>query len=170
MFRFKGKKHLLNIYFYIVLVFKTLTSLMELIGGILMFIIKHDNLKNLINTIALPELQRDPNDILMNSLIEFGKDFSIGSQYTVALFMIVQGSAKLIVIWLLIKKKVWAYPLAAAVFFAFITYEIYSFINNNSLIVLGATLIDVAFIVIIILEYRLMKKEQTKSQGPTCDE
>jgi len=160
MVKLKGKKNILNIYFYLVLFFKALTSLMELVGGFLILIINHESINKIIRSVAIPELRKDPTDVLMINLVKFGNNFSINSQYSVAIFMMLQGVAKLIVIWLLVKKKVWAYPLAVLVFLAFITYEIYSFINSNSIIVLGATVIDVAIIVVIILEYRLMIKEK----------
>ena len=76
--------------------------------------------------------------------------------------MLLHGTTKLVVIWLLLKKKLWAYPLAVVVFGLFIAFEIYKYIPGPSVLLLLIIIIDAAMIVMIVLEYKQLKKKQSE--------
>jgi uncharacterized membrane protein len=76
--------------------------------------------------------------------------------------MLLHGTIKLAVIWLLWKKKIWAYLPAVAVFGLFIVYEIYSYMHSNSVLMLLIIIIDAAIIAMIILEYWHLKTKKVK--------
>lgn len=153
---------IINTSFYAGLFVKAVNAFVEFLGGIIMLTLNHEKLTSLIEHIALPELRQDPNDVLMNYLITLGQNLSIGSQHSIAVYMLLHGSIKLAVIYLLWKKKIWAYKPAVAVFGLFIAYELYSYLNSHSLIMLCIIIIDAAIIAMIILEYRHLKAEKTK--------
>lgn len=157
-----SKDNIINASFYTGLFLKGVNALVEFLGGIVMLVLNHEKLTSLIELIALPELRQDPNDVLMNYLITLGQNLSIGSQRSIAVYMLLHGSIKLVVIYLLWKKKIWAYKPAVAVFGLFIAYEVYSYLHSNSLIMLCIIIIDAAIIAMIILEYRHLKAEKTK--------
>ena len=152
-----NKDFIINIGFYVSLILKGANALIELIGGFLMLIISHDWLNKLILSIALPELRDDPDDPLMNYLIVHG--LNISSQHSIAVFMLFHGLAKAIIIWLLWKNKMWAYPLAFVAFGIFISYEAHSFWENQSLFMLLIVILDLVVITMIALKYRSLKKE-----------
>lgn len=152
-----NKYSIINIGFYGGLTIKAIDALIEFIGGFLLLILSHNLLNNLIHLIALPELIEDPKDIVMNYFIKFGQNFSISSQHSVAIYLLIHGTTKLVVIWLLINKKLWAYPLASVVFGLFTIYEIYSLLHNPSILLLLLIIVDAAMIVMIILEYKQLK-------------
>lgn len=153
----KAKTPLLEKTFYIGLAFKALNALIEFISGFVMVILNHDWLDRMIKLIALPELREDPNDIIMNFLISLGQNFTINSVRSVAIFLLLHGIIKLSVVWLLWKKKLWAYPPAAIIFGLFIAYEIYIFTHSVSVPLLLLIIIDTVLVVMIILEYRILK-------------
>jgi uncharacterized membrane protein len=159
-----NKDTIINIGFYGGLAVKALNALIEFIGGFLLIVISHDELNRLIRLIALPELKEDPNDIVMNYFITLCQNSSINAQHSVAIYMLLHGITKLAMVWLLVKKKLWAYPLAMVVFGLFITYEIYSYMHSHSVLVLLIVIIDAAIIFMIILEYIRLKKEKTKKE------
>ena len=78
--------------------------------------------------------------------------------------MLLHGITKLAMVWLFLKKKLWAYPLAMAVFGLLIIYEIYSYIHSQSLLVLLIVIIDAAIIFMIILEYKRLKTEKASNE------
>lgn len=157
-----NKDTIINIGFYGGLTIKAVDALIEFIGGFLLMILSHDWLNRLIQIVALPELREDPKDIVMNYFITLGQNFSISSQHSVAIYMLLHGTTKLAVIWLLLKKKLWAYPLSVVVFELFIVYEIYSYIHSLSVLLLLLIIIDIGMIVMIILEYKRLKTEKAK--------
>lgn len=151
------KDTIINIGFYGGLILKAVDALIEFIGGFLLMILNHDWLNILIQIIALPELVEDPKDVVMNYFITLGQNFSISAQHSVAIYMFLHGTTKLAVIWLLWRKKLWAYPLAVVVFGMFIAYEIYSYIHNPSVLLPLLIILDIAMIAMIILEYKRLK-------------
>jgi uncharacterized membrane protein len=157
-----NKDTIINIGFYGGMFIKAVNALIEFLGGILMIALNHESLYSLIELIALPELRQDPNDVLMNYLITVGNNLSIGSQHSIAVYMLLHGSIKMVVIYLLWNKKIWAYKPAVAVFGLFIAYEVYSYLNSSSLLMLFIIIIDAAIIALIILEYKHLKAEKTK--------
>lgn len=159
------KDNIINIGFYGGLAIKAIYAMIELISGIFMISLSHETLNILIQLIALPELREDPSDILMNYFITLGQNFSISSQHSVAIYLLFHGTSKLAVIWLLIKKKMWAYPLAVIVFGFFIVYEIYGYTHSHSMLLLLVIIIDAAMIAMIILEYKQLKIEKTRKEG-----
>jgi uncharacterized membrane protein len=158
------KDAIINIGFYVGLGIKAVDALIEFIGGLLLVIINHDRLNHLIKFIANSELREDPKDIIINYFITLGQNFSISSQQTVAIYLLLHGISKIVVIWLLFKKKLWAFPLAVAVFGLFITYEIYNYYHSPSVLLFMFIIIDIAMIAIIILEYKRLKSKKEKEE------
>jgi uncharacterized membrane protein len=156
-----SKENIIDIGFYGGLFIKAVNALIEFVGGILMITLNHERLNRLIKIVALPELREDPKDFLMNYLITIGHNLSMSSQHSIAVYMLLHGTIKLAVIWLLWKKKIWAYLPAVAVFGLFIIYEIYSYMHSNSVLMLLIILIDAAIIAMIILEYRHLKTKKS---------
>lgn len=159
-----NKDTIINIGFYSGLAIKALNALVEFIGGLLMIVLNHEGLNRMIRLIAIPELREDPKDFIMNHLILLGQDLSISSQHSVALYMLLHGTTKLVVIGLLWKKKLWAYLPAVAVFGLFVAYEIYSYMDSRSALMLLIVVIDIAIIVLIILEYRRLKAQRREQR------
>ena len=156
-----SKDTIINIGFYGGMLIKGVNALIEFLGGILMIALNHESLNRLIELIALPELRQDPNDVLMNYLIALGRNLSFGSQHSIAVYMLLHGSIKMAVIYLLWNKKIWAYKPAVAVFGLFIVYEIYSYVHSGSVLMLLIIIIDAAIIALIILEYKRLKAHKT---------
>lgn len=91
-----------------------------------------------------------------------GQNFSISTQHSVAAYMLLHGTTKLVVIWLLLTKKLWAYPFAVVVFALFIAYEMYSYMHSLSVLMFMMVIIDIAIVVMIILEYNHLKISKIK--------
>jgi len=160
-----SKDTIINIGFYSGMFIKAVNAFIEFLGGILMIALNHESINRLIELIALPELRQDPKDVLMNYLIALGQNLSIGSQHSIAVYMLLHGSIKMAAIYLLWNKKIWAYKPAVVVFGLFIAYEVYSFAHSKSVLMLLIIIIDAAIIALIILEYKHLKTSKKAVQG-----
>jgi Predicted membrane protein len=150
----------INTGFYGGLVIKAINALIEIIGGFFVMFLTRDWLNNVIMQIALPELREDPDDPVMNYLITLSQTFSTNAQHSIAVYMLLHGITKLGIIWLLWKQKLWAFPLGMFIFGIFITYEIYSYFHNHSLLILLIVIFDIAIFIIIFMEYKRLKKKK----------
>ena len=157
-----NKNNIIDISFYAGLAIKAANALLEIVGGFLLVILTPDGLSRLIRIIALPELSEDPADPLMNYLIRLGQNLTSSTQDSVAIYMLLHGATKLVVIWLLWKKILWAYPLAMIIFGLFIGYETYSYLHSQSILILLIMVLDAAILVLIILEYLRLKPGRTQ--------
>jgi len=151
---------IVNTSFYIGLIIKGFDALAELVGGCLLLSVNHDWVLQVIRLIAAPELGEDPTDIIMNYIIKFGDTFSLTSQHAVAVYLLIHGVMKIIIIGLLWTKQLRAYIPAAFAFVVFIVYETYSWIQTPSIILALFISIDIVMTFIIILEYRRIKEER----------
>lgn len=139
---------------------KAVDATIEFAGGFLLGLLNHDWLHQLIVSWALPELYEDPNDSVMNYFLTLGQNFSITTQHSVAFYLMLHGGLKLIVVWLLWKKKLWSYLPAVGVFSVLIIYEIYKFIHTFSIALLIFIILDITLNIFIILEYKELKAEK----------
>lgn len=139
---------------------KAVDAAIEFAGGFLLGLLNHDWLHQLIVSRALPELYEDPNDNVMNYFLTLGQNFSITAQHSVAFYLMLHGGLKLIVVWLLWKKKLWFYIPAFCVFGLLIIYEIYKFIHTLSIALLIFIILDITLNIFIILEYKELKAEK----------
>jgi len=155
--RILNKYKLIDVGFYGGLGLKALNALVENIGGWLILMITPQWLNQVILHYALPELRQDPNDPLMNRLITMGQNFTDSTQNSIAIYMILHGALKLMVIYLLWKKYLWAFPLGIAVFGVFIVYELYSYMHSQSLLMLIIVVFDLLILALIVLEYRRLE-------------
>ncbi len=154
-----NRDRLIDIGFYGGLAVKAANAVLEIAGGFLMIVINHDWLDRLILQIALPELREDPQDYLMNYFVTLSQNSSSSTQHLLAYYMLLHGGIKLAVLWLLWKRKLWAFPPGLAVFGIFVAYEIFSYIHTHSLVLLLVIILDLAIVTIVILEYRRLKTE-----------
>ena len=158
----KNQKYkLIDLLFYWGLAIKGAIALLEIGSGFMLTLVSHDHLNQLLRLITTRELQKNPNDFIMNYLLTLGQNFSISSQHFASLFMLLHGMIKITVVFLLLRKILWAYPLSVFVFSLLITYEIYSYMNTSSILLMLLILLDAAMIIIILLEYKRLKSIQS---------
>jgi uncharacterized membrane protein len=145
--------------FHIGLIMKGVYDLGEILSGILLIFLTPDRMGKLITIISSGELREDPNDFIMRHLISFSKTFSINTQLTASLYLLSHGLVKILIIILLWKKKLWAYPASCVVFSIFVIIQMLNFIQTYSITMLFLTLIDIIMIILTILEYKNIRAE-----------
>jgi len=163
----KNRTRLVHIGFEIGLLLKGLFALGEVLCGFGMIFMNPGRVNRLITWATRDELVEDPRDRITNYLISFGHTFTVDLQHFLILYLFFHGAVKLIVILLLWKKKLWAYPLSVAVFVGFIIYQVYKYINAPSVVLLFLTFLDVAMIILTIFEYKALKIKLTPERTTT---
>jgi len=157
------EKKILHIGFEIGLLLKSVFAAFEVLSGILLIFITPERLNQFINILVREELQEDPKDLIAHYLVVFGQSFSVSAQQFGVFYLISHGIIKLVVLFLLWKKKLWAYPLSIAVFLGFIAYQVYRFTFTHSIGLLLLTLLDLVMIWLTIVEYNNAKQESCKT-------
>lgn len=153
----KKQKSIFHIGFEIGLLLKGIHGLLEVIGGILMYFLSPARLNGLTRFLTKHELSEDPKDVVANLLIQTSAKFSISMQYFAVLYFLSHGIVKCILIFLLWKKKIWAYPLTIVVFILFIAYQIYRYTLTPSIFLIFLTILDLIMIALTIMEYKRLQ-------------
>lgn len=143
--------------FLVSIFIKGLDGFLELIGGISFLIINPTKWYELVKTVTRVELLEDPNDIVANYLISISSQFNHSFQIYASIFLLSHGLIKLFIIFSLLKKKMWAYPVALIVFSIFAFYQIYLYILNPRFSLMILTIVDALVIIITYMEYKRVK-------------
>ena len=148
--------------FEIGLLLKFIGGILEVIGAALMLLLTPDRISSFVRLITQHELLEDPKDFIANYLLSFSQSFSVSAQLFGVFYLASHGIIKAALVYLLWRKKPWAYPLAVAVLILFAAYQIYRMSMKFSLLMLFLTVLDIVMIVLTILEYKRVKAEKSK--------
>jgi uncharacterized membrane protein len=156
----KLNKRNIHVGFHIGLILKGLYDTGEVLCGILLIFLTPERMNKLITFISKNELQEDPKDLIMNYLVSFSHVFSISMQHFTSVYLLSHGLVKILILFLLWRKKLWAYPLSCVIFMIFIIIQTQRFSQTHSIVLLALTIIDIAMIVLTILEYKNIKTDK----------
>src|SRR5579864_1241907 len=144
--------------FDISVIVKGIDGALEGVGGILLLFIKPEQLIAIIRFLTQRELTEDPQDIIVNYLLNTSHRLSISTELFLAIYLLIHGLIKIIIVIGLLKNKVWAYPLGIIIFSAFVVYQLYQFAQSHTLSLIILTIFDVFVILLTWHEYRFIKK------------
>ncbi len=151
------KAHLRELLFRISMVLKGLDGIVEIAGAICLWVVSPEWLVHVVRMLTRDEIAEDPHDLVANFLRHAAGHFSLSGQHFMAFYLLAHGVVKIFVVAALLRGKLWAYPIAVAVFSAFIVYQTYRFALTESIGLLALTVIDLVVIFFIWLEYRAVR-------------
>ncbi len=137
---------------------KGLHALIEVIGGLALYLTSTATIIGWINRFSQGELTEDPKDWVANHAMRFGESFSVEQHHFYAFYLLSHGLIKGALVVGLLREKLWAYPASFVVFGAFIAYQLYrySFTHDFGLILLS--IFDAFVILLAAHEYRLLRR------------
>lgn len=157
------QKDIVYIGFNIGLLLKGIHGLIEIIGGALMFFLTPNRMNALTRFLTRHELSEDPRDLVANFIFNFSTSFSISTQHFAIFYLISHGIIKCVLILLLWRKKLWAYPLTIVSFILFIAYQIYRYSFTYSIFLILLSIFDAIMIVLTYLEYKRIKSDPSEN-------
>ena len=137
---------------------KAANAVLELVGGIVILLVSKAFVVTTVLALTKEELLEDPKDIIANYLVASAHAFTIGTQYFIAIYLLIHGIIKIVLVFQLLKKRLWAYPAAIIVFSLFVVYQIWRWSISGSLWYIALTLLDIALIYLTYREYKSLKK------------
>ncbi|MDD5192020.1 MAG: DUF2127 domain-containing protein [Candidatus Nanoarchaeia archaeon] len=146
-------------------VFKTITilkgihAIIEILLGIILLILNTEFISNTIVAFIEGRLVGDPSSFIAQYISQFGIDLSLSIKLFLSLYLLIHGVVNLSLVYGIIKKPFWAYPLSIVLFIGFIIYQAYSYLIFPSAWLLFLTLFDILFIGLVFYEYHLLLKK-----------
>jgi uncharacterized membrane protein len=120
---------------------KGLHALIEIAGGLALYLLGSDLIARWIR----------PHEWLANH-------FNPGEQAFYAFYLVSHGLVKSVIVFGLLKEKLWAYPASFAVFSAFIAYQLYRYSYTHDIGLIALSIFDLFVIALAVHEYRLLRK------------
>ena len=144
--------------FVVSVLFKGAHALIEIAGGIALYLVSTETIVRAINNWSYDELIEDKNDWIATHLLHFAQNFSVAQHDFYAFYLLSHGIVKSLLVIGLLRERLWAYPASFAVFGAFIAYQLYrySFTHDWGLILLS--IFDAFVIYLAVHEYGLLRK------------
>ena len=153
--RDKGK--LVHLFFDVSLAAKAVDGALEIVGGVLLLLVDPRQMGRLAQVLTRGELAEDPRDFIAGHLLSAARHLSAGTQAFAAIFLLWHGAVKVALVWALLRRHLWAYPIATGAFALFLAYQLYRYAHTRSAWLLVLSALDVFVIVITWLEYRRLR-------------
>ena len=154
----KNGRDIFHISFEIALILKAINGLIEIIGGVLLIFVNSNYLNRIISYLAQGELTEDPKDFIANTIIQLSRDFSDSTLRFGIVYLFSHGLIKLLLVVLLWKRKIWAYPLTIIFLTVFIAYQAYRYTTNASVMMILLSVLDVVVIILTFIEYQKQRQ------------
>jgi len=145
--------------FEIIVFFKGLEGVFEILGGaLLVYAAETDKLVQFILRITEHELTQDPNDFLANKLVEVAQNIDPGINFGMV-YLLAHGLIKTFLSVMLLKRKLWAYPLAMYTWFTLAILLLVKFFDGWNPLYLLLSFFDLATGILTIIDYRKLEAE-----------
>jgi uncharacterized membrane protein len=150
--------------FDVSLILKGLDGLLELVGGILLFVISPVRLNAIVRFLTQHELSEDPHDFVATRLVWYAHLFTTSVSLFLAIYLLTHGLVKIVLVVAVLKEQLWAYPWMIAFLLIFIAYQVYQLTLNLSVGLLLLTLFDLFIVVLTFLEFQKHKRKTSPAQ------
>jgi uncharacterized membrane protein len=142
--------------FRLALLVKAVDGAVELVGALVLLALPGAALHALVNAVVSRDLLGPPDGSLARHFEAGTAEFVSGNRTFAVVYLGLHGVVKLGLVGALLRGWRAAYPVAAVVLGVFVVYEIYRAVVTGSVLLPFLAALDVAIIVVIVREYRLV--------------
>ncbi len=139
---------------------KGVDGVLEALGAVLLLAVTPGQINRIVSALTQHELSEDPHDFIATHLLHAARHLSMSTERFASIYLASHGILKIALVWALLRSKLWAYPIAIAVFVGFAAYQVYRYALSHSAAMLALTVLDAFVIVFTSLEYRALRAER----------
>lgn len=151
--------------FQIGLVLKGLDGALELIGGLLLLVMTPDQISSLLRALTQHELSEDPEDLIAGLLVHFANTLTVSVSLISAVYLLLHGLVKVVLVWAVLSNHLWAYPWMIAFLLFFIIFQAYQLWTAFSWAIFWLTVFDVFIVWLTWREYRSHRALRSGAQN-----
>lgn len=133
---------------------KGLIGLVEVLGGLVLLLASPDGLRRLTRSWTRGELAEDPYDLIATRLLHSVDHLTGPAVLFGAVYLLVHGAVKVVLVVALLLNRLWAYPAMITVLLLFIGYQSYEIVRHPTAGLVALTLFDTAVLALTWREYR----------------
>ena len=144
---------------------KGLDGLLEAVGGVLLWFFKPEALGSTLQAIFQHELLRDPHDFLARHLLHTSEKIAQSDPLFASIFLVSHGLVKAALSVLLWMNKLWAYPVAIAVFTAFAIFGIFRYMHTHATLLIVIAAFDLLVVWLVWEEWGAESKKRVERKA-----
>ena len=143
--------------FRAVVVLKGLDGLVEVFGGIALWLLGPGRIINGVYRITQDKISENPHELVATHLRDAASHVSVSGNHFMAAYLFINGVVKVVLVLALLRGKLWAYPLAMAVFGCLVAYLVYRFTFTHGVGLILLSAFDLLLIWLVWREYQVAK-------------
>ncbi|MFF2028747.1 DUF2127 domain-containing protein [Arthrobacter sp. NPDC058192] len=152
--------------FRVILILKGLDGILELVGGILLLVVSPQQIGAMARALTQHELSEDPHDLVANALVQATGHLSGSASLFGAVYLLLHGLVKVVLVWAVLQDKLWAYPWMIGFLLVFIVYQSYKILVSFSWGMVLLTAFDAFIVWLTWREYRRHKARTGSERRP----
>ncbi len=152
------RRNVREVLFLLSVWFKGIDGFLELVGGIALLAVTPGLILHVIRSLTQDEITEDPRDLVANALRHFARHLSFATEHFMAVYLLIHGVVKIMLVWALLARALVAYPVSMVIFAGFLVYQLYRYTFTHSAGLLLLSVLDVGVIVLVFLEYRALRQ------------
>lgn len=144
--------------FRITVTLKGLDGLLEVVGGVVLLIVSPASIEHFVRFLTAHELAQDPHDFIARHLLHSASGLSRSATVYGGIYLLSHGLTKVVLVVLVLRGKLWAYPLIIGLLLAFIVYQVYRLTYKVTFGLVVLTLFDMLVVWLTWREYRIKRR------------
>jgi uncharacterized membrane protein len=146
--------------FKIGLILKGLDGILEVAGGLLLLFLSPHAIEQIARTLTAHELREDPHDFIASHVLHTASHLTTSTPLYGAIYLLAHGVTKIVLVALVLRNKLWAYPWLIGLLLAFIAYQLYQITAIRFSV--GLTALTVFDAVLAWLTWREYQSKKTR--------
>ena len=151
--------------FALALAIKGIDGALELIGGLILFVVPPSAISLIFRSLTQHELSEDPHDVIAIHVRAAAEQLagSASVRRFGVLYLIGHGVIKLVLVGALVRRIRPAYPVAIVFLGSFIVYELYRSVLGHSIALLLFAALDTGITTMVVREYLELRRDSSRS-------
>ena len=156
------KKTIDRLFLYSMII-KAGAAIFEIGTGIASLFLTTNQILYMTRLLVQGELAADPGDFFANYILDLAARWTPGqTNWFLFAYLVGHGVVNVFLVIVLLRKKMWAYPLSLAIFGIFVAYEAWQVFFTHSPLIIAFTIFDLAVIWLISREYRYALRKHNR--------
>ena len=152
--------------FRLSLFLKAAHSVVELIGGVMLYAASGDAILRVTRALTRHELLEHPDDLVARALLRAGEILALEQKAAATVYLLSHGLVEIFLVVMILLNRIWAYPLYMIALGVLILYQCYQLTLDFWPLLALLTLWDVAVVCLTWHEFRVRRALGRPNQEP----
>ncbi|MGO3234265.1 MAG: DUF2127 domain-containing protein [Microbacterium sp.] len=140
------------------IILKGINGALELFGGVALFFVSADQIRHLLNWVSAHALVAHPHSAMAQWIEHLADRMGADATAFAAWYLILHGVIKIVLVWALLRQKLWAYPWMLVALGLFIAYQCYELVVHFGWWMLALTIFDIFIVILTMREWQLHRQ------------